>query len=63
MGWEGNGRATGDGNWPLLAASAALAYGEQNQTPAAMTRADMDRVTAAFVDSARRAVAIAVLTG
>ena len=56
VGWEGTDEPLETGNWPLLAAS-PLAYGAQNQTPAAMTRADMDRVTAAFVDSARRAVA------
>jgi anthraniloyl-CoA monooxygenase len=56
VGWEGTDEPLQTGNWPLLAAS-PLAYGAQNQTPAAMTRADMDRVTAAFVDSARRAVA------
>ncbi len=56
VGWEGTDEPLEAGNWPLLAAS-ALPYGEQNQTPAAMTRADMDGVTAAFVDSARRAMA------
>lgn len=56
VGWEGTDEPLESGNWPLLAAS-PLAYGAQNQTPAAMTRADMDRLTAAFVDSGRRAVA------
>ncbi|KQO26211.1 salicylyl-CoA 5-hydroxylase [Acidovorax sp. Leaf76] len=56
VGWEGTDEPLPDGNWPLLAAS-ALAYGEQNQAPAAMTRADMDRMTAAFVTSAERAAA------
>ena len=56
VGWEGTDEPLPQGNWPLLAAS-PLAYGAQNQTPTAMTRADMDRLTAAFVDSARRAVA------
>ncbi len=41
-------------NWPLMAAS-ALAYGPQNQVPRAMTRADMDALTAAFAASALRA--------
>ena len=54
VGWEGTDEPLAEGNWPLLAAS-PLAYGVQNQAPAAMTRADMDRLTAAFVDSARRA--------
>jgi anthraniloyl-CoA monooxygenase len=44
------------GNWPLLAAS-AVAYGAQNQTPAAMTRADMDQMRDAFVASTQRAMA------
>ncbi|RZJ56276.1 MAG: bifunctional salicylyl-CoA 5-hydroxylase/oxidoreductase, partial [Acidovorax sp.] len=56
VGWEGTDEPLPDGNWPLLAAS-ALAYGEQNQAPAAMTRTDMDGMTAAFTDSARRALA------
>ncbi|MCP5281743.1 MAG: bifunctional salicylyl-CoA 5-hydroxylase/oxidoreductase [Rhodoferax sp.] len=43
-------------NWPLLAAS-SVAYGPQNQVPAAMTRADMDRIRDAFVASTRRAAA------
>jgi len=43
-------------NWPLLAAS-AVAYGPQNQLPGAMTRADMDVMTAAFVASTERAAA------
>ena len=41
--------------WRWLVRHRPIAYSAQNQTPAAMTRADMDRVTAAFVDSARRA--------
>ena len=46
-------------NWPLLAAS-ALAYGAQNQVPRAMTRADMDTMTGAFVASTLRAHAAGV---
>ncbi len=41
-------------NWPLLAAS-AVAFGMQNQTPAAMTRVDMDRMRDAFVAATHRA--------
>ena len=44
------------GNWPLLSAS-SVAFGPQNQVPQAMTRADMDAVTAAFVAATHRAVA------
>ena len=36
------------GNWPLIAPS-AIAYGPHNQTPRAMTRADMDNVREQFV--------------
>jgi anthraniloyl-CoA monooxygenase len=43
-------------NWPLIAAS-AVAYGAQNQLPAAMTRADMQTILEQFVDSTRRAAA------
>ena len=56
LGWE-----TGDdplpeaaANWPVIAAS-ALAYGPKNQLPHAMTQADMDAMTKAFVASTRRA--------
>jgi anthraniloyl-CoA monooxygenase len=49
-----NPNASSPPNWPLMAAS-AVAYGPQNQTPRAMTRADMDALTAAFVASALRA--------
>ena len=48
VGWEGTDEPLPDGNWPLLAAS-DVAYGEQNQIPRAMTRADMDAVRDAFV--------------
>ncbi len=54
VGWEGNDEPLPDGNWPLIAAS-AVAYGVQNQTPRAMTRADMDLLTALFVEATRRA--------
>lgn len=59
LGWEATDEPLASGNWPLLAAS-AVAYGEQNQVPKAMTRADMDRITAAFVESARRAEAAGI---
>ncbi|MBK6360625.1 MAG: hypothetical protein IPF39_12035, partial [Comamonadaceae bacterium] len=44
VGWEGNDEPLLDGNWPLMAAS-AVPYGARNQTPRAMTRADMDTLT------------------
>lgn len=54
VGWEGTDEPLAQGNWPLLAAS-ALAYGEQNQQPSALTRADMDTLRDQFVDATRRA--------
>ena len=54
VGWEGTDEPLPDGNWPLMAAS-AVPYGEQNQVPRAMTRADMDQLTAQFVAATRRA--------
>lgn len=64
LGWDAideplpsaDGRPDAAPNWPLLSAS-AVAYGAQNQVPRAMTRADMDATTAAFVAAARRAAA------
>jgi anthraniloyl-CoA monooxygenase len=59
LGWETTDEPLVQGNWPLLAAS-AVAYGPQNQIPAAMTRDDMDRITAAFVKSTQRAQAAGI---
>ncbi|MFO1245396.1 MAG: bifunctional salicylyl-CoA 5-hydroxylase/oxidoreductase [Ramlibacter sp.] len=56
LGWEQMDEPLPQGNWPLLAAS-AVPYGPQNQVPRAMTRADMDALTEAFVASTRRAAA------
>ena len=55
VGWESPDEPLPEGNWPLLAAS-AVAYGPANQQPQAMTRADMDRIRAEFVQSTRYAV-------
>ena len=55
VGWEGYDEPLPQGNWPLLAPS-PIPYGAQNQTPAAMTRADMDLVRGQFVAAARRAI-------
>ena len=55
LGWEVTDEPLAKSNWPLLAAS-ALAYGEQNQTPKAMSRADMDLLTQEFVTATHRAV-------
>ena len=55
LGWEQTDEPLPAGNWPLIAAS-PVAFGPTNQLPTAMTRADMDRVTAEFVQSTRYAV-------
>ena len=54
VGWEQTDEPLAAGNWPLIAAS-SVAFGPTNQVPAAMTRADMNRVTDAFVTSAQYA--------
>jgi len=54
LGWEMADEPMLTGNWPLMAAS-AVPYGEQNQIPKAMTRADMDILTAQFVAASVRA--------
>ena len=51
-GWEASDEPLPLDNWPLIAPS-AMAYGPRNQVPRAMTRVDMDRVTAGFVRAAR----------
>lgn len=56
LGWDAIDEPLTQGNWPLLSAC-AVPYGEQNQVPSAMTRADMDAMTAAFVESTKRAAA------
>ena len=55
VGWEKMDHPLPEGNWPLQAPS-ALAYDAGNQIPREMTRADMQRVTADFVASTRRAI-------
>ncbi len=54
--WQGAGadRPLATGNWPLLAAS-AQPYLPEGAVPQAMTRAQMDSVTADFVTATRRA--------
>ncbi|MBA3595637.1 MAG: bifunctional salicylyl-CoA 5-hydroxylase/oxidoreductase, partial [Polaromonas sp.] len=54
VGWESPDEPLPSGNWPLLAAS-AVSYGPTNAVPVAMTRDDMDRLKAQFVQSARYA--------
>jgi anthraniloyl-CoA monooxygenase len=55
VGWEDADEPLREGNWPLIAPS-AIAYGPRNQTPRAMTAADMARVKDEFVAATRRAV-------
>ncbi len=55
VGWQHADEPLTEGNWPLLAAS-AVAYGPTNATPKAMTRQDMDQITAEFVQSTRYAI-------
>jgi anthraniloyl-CoA monooxygenase len=52
--WEGEDEALEAGGWPLISAS-ALAYLPRLSVPRAMTRADMQRVSADFVACTRRA--------
>ncbi len=54
VGWGNPDEPLPEANWPLLAAS-AVAYGPTNQRPHAMTREDMDRTVAQFVQSTRYA--------
>ena len=55
VGWEHADEPLPSGNWPLIAAS-AVSFGPTNQTPGAMTSADMNRVTTEFVQSTRYAI-------
>ena len=54
LGWEEMDAPLAAGNWPLLGAS-EIAWSPRNQTPRAMTRADMDKVRDDFVRSAEMA--------
>ncbi|WP_224826045.1 bifunctional salicylyl-CoA 5-hydroxylase/oxidoreductase [Cognatishimia sp. MH4019] len=54
LGWEGMDRPLKDGNWPLLSAS-AIPWSNENATPKAMDRADMDAVAKEFVQAAQMA--------
>jgi anthraniloyl-CoA monooxygenase len=50
-GWEEPDEPLREGNWPLLGPS-PVPFGERNQVPRAMTRADLERVKAQFVRAA-----------
>lgn len=52
LGWEEETYPLPEGNWQLIAPS-AIPYRSVCQTPREMTREDMDRVTAEFVQAAR----------
>jgi anthraniloyl-CoA monooxygenase len=54
VGWEEMDAPLATGNWPLISAS-AVPWSENNAVPRAMTRDDMDRVTAEFVAAAQMA--------
>ena len=55
LGWEQADEPLAQGNWPLVAAS-AVSYGPRNQTPRAMSIADMTRVRDEFVAATRRGI-------
>jgi anthraniloyl-CoA monooxygenase len=54
VGWEEADAPLPKKNWKLISAS-AIAWSRKNQVPKAMTRADMDKVTAQFVSATKRA--------
>ncbi|WP_300033105.1 bifunctional salicylyl-CoA 5-hydroxylase/oxidoreductase [uncultured Roseobacter sp.] len=54
VGWEEMDAPLHDGNWPLIAAS-DVPWTGRNATPRPMTRDDMDRVKAQFVQATERA--------
>lgn len=54
LGWETMDAPLPEGNWPVMAAS-EVPWSPDNQVPRAMTRADMDQVTAEFVHAAQLA--------
>ncbi len=54
LGWEGMDKPLSSGNWDLLSAS-AIPWSEENASPRAMTRDDMDTIKADFVSAAEMA--------
>jgi anthraniloyl-CoA monooxygenase len=54
LGWEEADHPLPDDNWPIYSAS-PLPYFPDSQVPQELTHADMDRITAEFVQSARYA--------
>jgi anthraniloyl-CoA monooxygenase len=53
LGWQDADMPLAHGNWPLIAPS-AIAYGQDNQVPRAMTHDDMAQVRDQFVAAVRR---------
>jgi len=51
--WDGMDQPLAEGAWPIISAS-ALPYYPHSQVPRAMTRADMDKVIADFVQAVQR---------
>ena len=54
LGWQRMDYPLTEGNWPIYSAS-PLPYNEESQLPNELTRADMDRIIAQFVQSTRYA--------
>ncbi len=54
LGWDGMDKPLPLENWPLISAS-AIPWSDENATPKAMDRADMDRVKGEFVSAAEMA--------
>jgi anthraniloyl-CoA monooxygenase len=52
--WEEDNRPLKEGNWPIVSAS-PLPYFPESQVPREVTRADMDRIVADFVNTTERA--------
>lgn len=52
LGWEDSDAPLKSGNWPIVSAS-AVPWSPQNQTPRAVTRADMDKIRDDFVRAAQ----------
>jgi anthraniloyl-CoA monooxygenase len=54
LSWEGNDEPLESGAWPIVSAS-PIPYYPQSQTPREMTRADMDKTVADYIQAVQRA--------